>query len=97
MSRGFRHQCRGDENAEMDHAVVDGGKRNRFVPPATAADLGVIRIVVFGLILANVCFHDLPSVAELPAGIRREMGVMQLVHRIPGWDRMYSDGQPCGG
>ena len=64
---------------------------DRFVPPATAVDLGVIRIVVFGLILANVCFHDLPSVAELPAGIRREMGVMQLVHRIPGWDRVYSD------
>jgi hypothetical protein len=64
---------------------------DRFVPPASAADLGLVRIVVLGILLANALARDLPSVAELPPGIRREMGAMQFVHRIPGWDRLYSD------
>jgi hypothetical protein len=67
---------------------------DRFVPPANAADLGIIRLVVFAFLLANTLCRDLPSVAELPPEIRREMGVMQLLHRLPAWDRVYVDHVP---
>jgi hypothetical protein len=51
----------------------------------------MIRVVVFGFLFANVLCRDLPSVAELPLHIRRPMGAMELLHQLPGWNRVYAD------
>lgn len=65
----------------------------RCVGYGTAESLGAIRILTFSILLTNVVWEDLPSIADLPAELRPggpKAGVMQLVHLSPQLEAMYS-------
>lgn len=64
---------------------------DRFVGFATPAELGGIRCWVFFILLVNVIWEDLPSISYLPEQLRVSMGMMNLLHLIPGWDFIYTD------
>jgi hypothetical protein len=62
----------------------------RSVGSASAETLGAIRILVFGILLANVLWEHLPTVSFLPLEFRRPLGVMKFLQAIPGWNEIYS-------
>ncbi|PQO36154.1 hypothetical protein DTL21_09570 [Bremerella cremea] len=63
---------------------------NRFVGHSSPQSLGAIRFWIFSILAVNVLWEDLPSIAYLPGQLRSRMGVMLLIHKIPGWDSIYS-------
>lgn len=60
------------------------------VPPPAANEVALIRILVFGVLFCNALWEDLPSVAFIPKELRVEMGLMRLLHFIPGWSWLYA-------
>jgi len=63
---------------------------DRFVGEASPEALGAIRFWVFMILVMNVVWEDLPSVSHLPEQLRTEMGIMSLLHKIPGWGSVYA-------
>jgi hypothetical protein len=57
----------------------------RQVGAASPRALACIRIVVCSTLLASVLWEDLASSAELPAELIQPMGVMKLLHAVPGF------------
>lgn len=72
-----------------DECVSPQAWYQRFVGPTSAEQLGLIRAFIFLLLLINTVWEDLPSLACLPPDLRISMGVMSLLHQIPGWDQLY--------
>ena len=58
----------------------------RIVGDARPSDIGAIRVLVCAVLLMSVLWEDVASTAALPRGMIRPMGVMQLLHLIPGFD-----------
>ena len=63
----------------------------RFVKDATPEALGSIRFWVFLILFMNLIWEDLPSVRHLPVDLRTDMGVMSIIHKIPGYDAIYAN------
>jgi hypothetical protein len=59
-------------------------------PAVAAANLAVVRILVFSILLINLLWEDLPSLSHLPPELRIDMGVMSWLHRLPGWSSLYT-------
>lgn len=55
---------------------------------ARPEDIAVMRIVVGVIILINLLYEDLASTAGLPRELVSEMGIMNLLHDVPGFSRM---------
>ena len=58
------------------------------VGAASPRALACIRIVVCSILLASVLWEHLPSTAELPAEMIQPMGVMKLLHAVPGFSAL---------
>lgn len=59
----------------------------RVVGEATPGDIGAIRALVCGILLASALWEDVASTADLPRDLLRPMGVMQLLYLLPvGFD-----------
>lgn len=55
---------------------------------ARPEDLAVMRIVVGVIILINLLYESLASTAGLPRELVSEMGIMNLLHELPGFSRL---------
>lgn len=72
----------------MGYVVVIHSKNakrfiGRNVGTATPGTLGAIRMVVCGILLANVLWEDLASTADLPVEMRVPLGVIKILHLLP--------------
>ena len=67
------------------------------VPPATAADLGLIRILTFGCLLANAIWEDPTSSTQLPDEVYHPVGMFRWLHALPGFESLIHDamGMAC--
>lgn len=63
----------------------------KYVGKATPESLGVIRVIVCGVVLAQTLWEDYASSALLPIEMRLPMGMLQLFYALPiGFDRLVS-------
>ncbi|MEX1055238.1 MAG: hypothetical protein WED81_04365, partial [Rhodothermales bacterium] len=66
----------------------------RTVGEATPGDIGAIRALVCGILLASALWEDVASTAALPRDLLRPMGVMQLLYLLPvGFDQFADSAQ----
>lgn len=56
----------------------------RFVGISNSESLGAIRFVVFGILLVNALWEDLPSLSYLPLEMSKPVGVMSWLHSAVG-------------
>jgi hypothetical protein len=57
----------------------------RWIEPATPTDLGAMRILVGGVILISLLWEDVASSARLPEALVHPMGIIHLLHSLPGF------------
>ncbi len=58
----------------------------RCVGSASAQQLGMIRMIVFGCLLASALWEHLPSLNVLPHSLYHGVGVIGLLGRLPGFE-----------
>ncbi|MDY7012498.1 MAG: hypothetical protein SVX43_02655, partial [Cyanobacteriota bacterium] len=65
----------------------------KYVGKATAENLGFIRILCAGFLLASVSIEDLPSSVLLPPEMRISMGLLDVLYALPiGFETLVSSG-----
>jgi len=69
-------------------ALRDPTLSHRLVPDARPSDLGAVRILVAGILLASTLWEDPGSTAALPDGLRNPPGVMHFLARLPGYEAL---------
>ncbi len=63
----------------------------RCVGESTPGALGAIRMLTCGILLLSVVWEDFAGLAVLPPELRRSMGVVDFLHRIPGFEAWIRD------
>jgi hypothetical protein len=72
--------------------------QQRCLAPATAYDLGMIRVIVCGLLLIDTFRQDLVSTAGLPPQILQPMGIITLLKSLGlGFEQWFKDAAFLGG
>jgi hypothetical protein len=74
----------------LARAISNDAIVRRFIPPASARSLGIIRVVVCLVLLGSTLWEDVASSAVIPPELRRLEGLVGWLFSLPGVDRLAS-------